>query len=72
MSLADQLHQSKSITLDSSELEKIDFSKNAVSDLFAQGLEAFEKNITLYNESIDQKNYGTTVANRKQVSDEEI
>lgn len=72
MSLADQLHRSKSVTPDGPEPGKIYFSENPVAYLLAQGLEAFEKNITLYNESVDRKEHGITAANGEQASDEEV
>lgn len=72
MSLADQLHQLKSVTLDGPKPGKIYFSENLVADLLAQGLEAFEKNITPYNELVDQKEHGITAANVEQASDEKV
>ena len=72
MSLADQLYRSKLVTFDSPKLGKIYFSENSVADLLAQGLKAFEKNIILYNELVDQKKHGITVVNKKQASEKEI
>lgn len=72
LSLADQLHRSKSVTPDGPEPRKIYFSENPVADLLAEGLEAFEKNITLYNKSVDRKEHGITAANGEQASNEEI
>lgn len=40
-------------------------------DLLADGYEAFEKNVTLYNESVDQYELGST-SNDKQASESEV
>lgn len=71
MSLADQLHQSKSIIFNGSQPGKIYFSENSILNLLAQELEAFEKNISLYKKLVDQKKNGV-IANKELTFDEEV
>lgn len=72
LSLADQLHQLKLVIPDGSDIGKIYFYENPVPDCLAQGLEAFEKNIILYNELVDQKKYRALATNGEQASDKEV
>lgn len=72
LSLVDQLYQSKLVTSDSHKSGKMNFSKNLIVDLLAQGLKAFKKNITLYNKSVDWKKYRIRAANEKQAFDKKI
>ena len=49
LSLADQLHQSKSTIPEGPEPGKIYFSENEATDLLNQGIEHLRKSIDLYN-----------------------
>ena len=54
LSLANQLHRSRSTTLEGPEQGKVYFSLNSMPDLFAEGVQALFPNVKAYNLSLEK------------------
>ena len=63
LSLADQLHRSKSTNPDGPDKGKIYFSENEVPDLVKEGCEAMWKAIEAYNKSIEENGIMSKINN---------
>lgn len=64
LSLADQLHRSKSTNLDGPDKGKIYFSENEVPDLVKEGSEAMWKAVEAYNKSIEENKIMSKINNK--------
>lgn len=69
LSLADQLHQSKSTNPDGPQKEKIYFLENQVPDLLLEGKQTFSQQTYLYNKLIRENKTLSTIDTKTMATD---
>lgn len=70
MNLVNHFYQLRSIIPNSYKPKKIYFLENLILDPLTKGLEAFEKNISLYNKLVNPQNW--IIVNKTQTSNEKV